>query len=246
MPDDRELTSTRASGRLLRTRSRARRDRRAGGVAPERGARTPTTSCSRKPLGLLFWLAMGWVGLVVVLAIMANLLPLPSPNFQNYSAINASPSIHHLLGTDDLGRDLLSRLIYGSRVSLVVGFVSVAIGMAGGRHPGPGLGIQGRSPRPRAQCRLVRAAGLPGHRGRHRHRGLLGLDRSSRSPSSSGWPSSLSCTAWCGPPACRSPTASSWWRPAPWGPTPLASCSGRSSPTWSRWPSPSPSSPWPG
>jgi peptide/nickel transport system permease protein len=77
----------------------------------------------------LFWFALSWVGLVVILALIANLLPLPNPNYQNYSAINAPPSIHHLLGTDDLGRDLLSRLIFGARVSLVVGFVSVVVGL---------------------------------------------------------------------------------------------------------------------
>lgn len=97
----------------------------------------------RRPLGLLFWLAIGWVGLVVVLAIAANLLPLPNPNFQNYAAVNAPPSIHHLLGTDDLGRDLLSRLIFGSRVSLVVGFGAVAIGMVVGGSLGLISGYRG-------------------------------------------------------------------------------------------------------
>ncbi|MHB1711060.1 MAG: ABC transporter permease [Acidimicrobiales bacterium] len=91
----------------------------------------------KRPLGALFWIAVGWVALVTILAIVANWLPLPNPNFQNYAAINASPGIHHLLGTDDLGRDLLSRVIFGARVSLVVGFASVAIGMIAGG----GLGL---------------------------------------------------------------------------------------------------------
>ncbi len=143
MPDDRELTSTHASGQLLRNQ--------VPGIAATDElvvSRQSETLASddillRKPLGLLFWLALGWVGLVVVLAIVANLLPLPGPDFQNYSAINASPSIHHLLGTDDLGRDLLSRLIYGSRVSLIVGFGSVAIGMAVGGTLGLVSGYRG-------------------------------------------------------------------------------------------------------
>jgi peptide/nickel transport system permease protein len=80
---------------------------------------------------------------VVILAILANVLPLPNPDFQNYSAINASPSVHHLLGTDDLGRDLLSRLIFGARVSLVVGFCSVAIGMLVGGTLGLISGYKG-------------------------------------------------------------------------------------------------------
>jgi peptide/nickel transport system permease protein len=97
----------------------------------------------RKPLGILFWMALVWVGIVVLLALIANLLPLPNPDYQNYAAINAPPSIHHLLGTDDLGRDLLSRVIFGARVSLVVGFGSVFIGMAVGGMLGLVSGYKG-------------------------------------------------------------------------------------------------------
>lgn len=83
-------------------------------------------------MGLLFWICLVWVALMVILAVTASVLPLKSPTFQDYSAVNAGPSIHHLLGTDDLGRDLLSRIIFGSRVSLVIGFASIALGMATG------------------------------------------------------------------------------------------------------------------
>jgi peptide/nickel transport system permease protein len=143
MPDDRELSATRASGQLLA-------DQVPGLAAVDEliVSRQSETLHSddillKKPLGLLFWLALGWVGLVVILAIIANLLPLPNPDFQNYGAINATPSIHHLLGTDDLGRDLLSRLIYGSRVSLVVGFGAVIIGMVVGGTLGLVSGYKG-------------------------------------------------------------------------------------------------------
>ena len=143
MPDDQELSATRASGQLLA-------DQVPGLAAVDEliVSRQSETLPSddillKKPLGLLFWLALGWVGLVVILAIIANLLPLPNPNFQNYAAINATPSIHHLLGTDDLGRDLLSRLIYGSRVSLVVGFGAVVIGMLVGGTLGLVSGYKG-------------------------------------------------------------------------------------------------------
>jgi len=129
MPDDRELSGTQASGPLLT-------DQVPGLAAVDElvvSRQSETLEADdillKKPLGLLFWLALGWVSLVVVLAILANVLPLPNPNFQNYTALNAPPSIHHLLGTDDLGRDLLSRLIFGARVSLVVGFGAVAMGM---------------------------------------------------------------------------------------------------------------------
>lgn len=129
MPDDRELTETRASSRILS-------DPVPGLAAVDelvlsREVETLESEdiAAKRPLGILFWLAVGWVAIVVLAAVLANVLPLPNPESQNYGALNAAPGIHHLLGTDDLGRDLLSRLIFGARVSLVVGFGSVAIGM---------------------------------------------------------------------------------------------------------------------
>ena len=98
---------------------------------------------AKRPLGPLFWIALAWVAIVAILAVIANWLPLPNPNYQNYAAINASPGIHHILGTDDLGRDLLSRIIFGARVSLVVGFASVAIGMLIGGTLGLISGFKG-------------------------------------------------------------------------------------------------------
>jgi peptide/nickel transport system permease protein len=96
-----------------------------------------------QPLGALFWLACGWIAVVVLAATLANLLPLPDPTFQNLGALNAPPGLHHLLGTDDLGRDLLSRLIFGARVSLVVGSVSVVIGGVVGGTLGLVAGYKG-------------------------------------------------------------------------------------------------------
>ncbi|MCL5445647.1 MAG: ABC transporter permease [Acidimicrobiales bacterium] len=90
---------------------------------------SPQGPARRPSLGWLFWLSVGWVALTILLSILANLLPLPNPNLQNYAAINQSPSWTHLLGTDDLGRDILSRTVYGSRVSLIVGFGAIAIGL---------------------------------------------------------------------------------------------------------------------
>lgn len=81
-----------------------------------------------KPLGVLFWICVGWVGLNIFGAVFANVLPLPDPLYQNYNAINVGPGLHHLLGTDDLGRDIFSRVVYGSRVSLAVGAGAMLIG----------------------------------------------------------------------------------------------------------------------
>jgi peptide/nickel transport system permease protein len=103
-----------------------------GGMLPSDLADDATT----KKLGLFFWLCAGWIVLVVLLAIIANLLPLPNPTFQNYAAPqNAGPGWGHLLGTDDLNRDILSRLIFGARVSLVVGFGGALIGLLLGGVP---------------------------------------------------------------------------------------------------------------
>jgi peptide/nickel transport system permease protein len=90
----------------------------------------------KKRLGPLFWVCAGWIGLIILLALIANLLPLPKPDFENFAnPQNAGPGWGHLLGTDDLNRDILSRLIFGSRVSLVVGFGGALIGLVLGGIP---------------------------------------------------------------------------------------------------------------
>jgi peptide/nickel transport system permease protein len=65
--------------------------------------------------------------LVIVMAIFAPLLAPYDPYEQSLSESLVKPSTHHLLGTDSLGRDTLSRLIYGSRNSLMVGVVALGI-----------------------------------------------------------------------------------------------------------------------
>jgi peptide/nickel transport system permease protein len=82
----------------------------------------------KQPLGVLFWICVGWIGLNVIGAIFANVLPLENPLFQNYTLINAGPSLHHLFGTDDLGRDIFARVVYGSRVSIAAGVGAMIIG----------------------------------------------------------------------------------------------------------------------
>ena len=69
----------------------------------------------------------------VVVALAAPVLAPHNPLKQNLGNTLASPSRTHLLGTDNVGRDVLSRVIWGTRISLVAGFVSVAIAAAGGR-----------------------------------------------------------------------------------------------------------------
>ena len=85
---------------------------------------------TRRRAGLLFWCALGWIALVLAVAILANVLPLPSPTDIDIFARRKGPSMAHWAGTDSLGRDVLSRLIHGARISLTVGLLAPVIGVA--------------------------------------------------------------------------------------------------------------------
>jgi peptide/nickel transport system permease protein len=83
-------------------------------------------------LGLLFWMAIVWMIFVFAVAIFADVLPLPSPTDMDMLEKRAPFSAEHWLGTDRLGRDELSRLIHGARISLVVGICAPVIGLVFG------------------------------------------------------------------------------------------------------------------
>ena len=80
-------------------------------------------------LGPLFWIAIGWMTLMFMLAIFATALPLPSPTDMNMLERRGPFTAAHWLGTDSLGRDELARLIYGARISLAVGLCAPIIGL---------------------------------------------------------------------------------------------------------------------
>src|SRR5881296_3455304 len=91
-------------------------------------------------------LALVGGAVVLFLAALAILTPALAPwdpNRPDVKKILASPSRAHLLGTDQLGRDVFSRMLYGSRVSLAVGFVSVGIAAAIGIVLGSLAGYNG-------------------------------------------------------------------------------------------------------
>jgi len=83
----------------------------------------------KRRLGRLFWAASGWLVFVFVVALLADMLPLPSPTDMDMLERRAPISAEHWLGTDGLGRDELSRLVYGARISLIVGLCAPVIGL---------------------------------------------------------------------------------------------------------------------
>lgn len=89
--------------------------------------------------GFGFIIALTWLVVVAFFAIFAPWLGIQSPDDGDLLQVLAMPSADHWLGTDSLGRDTLSRLVYGARVSLVVSMGSVSIGLL----IGGSLGLSG-------------------------------------------------------------------------------------------------------
>jgi peptide/nickel transport system permease protein len=92
----------------------------------------------RPPAGL--WLALAWLAVIILAAALANVLPIQNPMTIHAAASYGPPSAAHWFGTDQLGRDLFARAIYGARISLIVGIsatglaalAGAALGLLGG------------------------------------------------------------------------------------------------------------------
>jgi peptide/nickel transport system permease protein len=82
----------------------------------------------RRRLSGIRLIAAAWLVLVVVLCALAPVLPLPDPE-AGQGAIAASPGSGHILGTDQLGRDILSRILWGGRTSFFVAALTTGIAM---------------------------------------------------------------------------------------------------------------------
>jgi peptide/nickel transport system permease protein len=104
---------------------------------PAEAARPAAAAPPRARRRRLPWLVvagLGFVGLLVVVALAAPLIAPQDPTRQSLRGRLGAPTFAgsdgraHLLGTDHLGRDVLSRVIHGSRVSLLVGFAAVVVG----------------------------------------------------------------------------------------------------------------------
>jgi peptide/nickel transport system permease protein len=68
--------------------------------------------------------------LLILMAVLAPVVAPYNPSEQDYAKFLQSPNAENLLGTDELGRDILSRIIYGARVSIQAGIISVGIALA--------------------------------------------------------------------------------------------------------------------
>jgi peptide/nickel transport system permease protein len=102
-----------------------------GGGTDDDSAETPTARAMRRLLrrkGAVFGLFV--IALLVALALLAPLISPYDPSSQTWSAVRKAPSALHWFGTDDVGRDVLARVIYGARASLMAGIISVAIAIA--------------------------------------------------------------------------------------------------------------------
>ena len=73
--------------------------------------------------------AAGYLIVLVVVALLADVIAPYSPEFRAPGALLAAPSADHLLGTDQQGRDLLTLLIFGARVALLIGFGATLLSM---------------------------------------------------------------------------------------------------------------------
>lgn len=97
-----------------------------GSMTPWQEVRYAIRKDKRAMVGLTF------ITLLFLIAIFADVVAPYGMREQNLQNVLQSPSFQHWLGTDDLGRDVLSRIIFGTRTSLVIGVSSVAIALAVG------------------------------------------------------------------------------------------------------------------
>ena len=97
------------------------------------GPASPTAKEHGPGLGAGGWIAAGWLILIVALALLAPILPIDSPTAAtDVGADQPLFTSGHILGTDSSQRDVFSRLLFGARASLIVGFGAVAVGLVVG------------------------------------------------------------------------------------------------------------------
>lgn len=106
---------------------------------PKRVARASRRASLKFRPGL--WLAGGFLALLLVAALAPGLLVSGDPLAASARDAFLAPSAAHWLGTDENGRDVLTRLVYGARPSLIMGLAATAIGLVGGISIGLAAGL---------------------------------------------------------------------------------------------------------
>jgi peptide/nickel transport system permease protein len=86
----------------------------------------------RRGLGVAGWVAIGWLALLVGAATLASVLPFADPDANNVAIARTGPSAAAWLGGDANGRDVLARVVFGARSSLVIGVGAIAFGLVVG------------------------------------------------------------------------------------------------------------------
>jgi peptide/nickel transport system permease protein len=99
-------------------------------------AATPNALWQALSRNRLSWVGLGLLLFIALVALLAPWIAPHDPLLQNIAYRLEPPSAQFWLGTDSYGRDVLSRLIYGARVSLLVGFVAILIAMCIGASLG--------------------------------------------------------------------------------------------------------------
>ena len=103
-----------------------------GGIAAETVETLTARAIRRFKRRKVALFALVVIAIFVAAAVLAPLISPYNPDLQTWSAVRKAPSALHWFGTDEIGRDVLSRVIFGARASLLAGVVAVCISLACG------------------------------------------------------------------------------------------------------------------
>ena len=87
-------------------------------------------AADQRKLGTIFWVAFTWIAVLTFGTVFVDFLPIRPPNVADYSTVYGEFSTKYWLGTDQLGRDVFSRIMHGAVVSLKIAFTAPFVGMA--------------------------------------------------------------------------------------------------------------------
>ena len=111
-------------------------------IQPDEGIRASIVNMFRVNRAALVGLIA--ILLIVLAAVFAPLVARQDPNALNLANMRKPPSVEHWFGTDDMGRDVFARVIYGGRISLMIGFVPSVISLVLGTALGLMAGYMGK------------------------------------------------------------------------------------------------------